>query len=88
MQEVPSDKLALQVWWALTWRSLPLAIIAAMVVGAFIGALAGVFGGSEEDIQMPAGIAGALIGLFVTVKVIKHMMTKGFGKFRLMVVKK
>lgn len=88
MNQIPTDKLALQVWWALTWRSMPLALVAAMLAGAVIGLLTGVLGGGPEDVQVPAGICGFLIGLFVTIKVVKYLMTKGFGQYRLVVVKK
>ncbi|MDH5722414.1 MAG: hypothetical protein OEY94_03715 [Alphaproteobacteria bacterium] len=70
------------------WRTIPLSLIAGGVAGALIGLIVGITGGSPESVRFPAGLAGALIGLFVAVKVIKRLMTKGFGKYRLAVIKK
>tara|TARA_R110001592_G_scaffold16881_7_gene71512 strand:- start:40084 stop:40350 length:267 start_codon:yes stop_codon:yes gene_type:complete len=88
MHEIPTDKLALQVWWALTWRTIPLAILGGIAVGVVIGVIVAVMQADKDAVQMPATLGGGLVGLFITVKVIKYLMTKGFGEYRLTVVKK
>ncbi len=88
MHEVPTDKLALQVWWAMVWRAMPLALLAGIAVG-FLAGIAGSFMNiSVESVQGPLTFLGFVLGLFITVKVIKHLMTKGFGVYRLAVVRK
>jgi len=86
--EEPTDILALKLWWALVWRSVPISLISGAILGGFIGAIVAATGGSPESVQLPAGIAGFLVGIFIAVKVIRHLMTKGFGEYRLSIVKK
>tara|TARA_B100001989_G_scaffold252821_1_gene236406 strand:- start:702 stop:971 length:270 start_codon:yes stop_codon:yes gene_type:complete len=86
--EEPTDLLALKVWWATVWRALPISFVAGAVVGAIIGIIVAIMGSSPEAVQAPAGLAGFLIGIFVMVKVIKRLMTNGFGEYRLAVIKK
>ncbi|MGH1455380.1 MAG: hypothetical protein ACRBDI_01235 [Alphaproteobacteria bacterium] len=86
--ELPSDKLALQIWWAMMWRAVPLALLAGAGAGFVIGIIAVVAKTPPESIQTPSMLLGGLLGVFVTVKVIKRLMTHGFGNYRLMVVKK
>lgn len=86
MREEPTDLIALKLWWAMTWRTLPLAMGAGMIVGAVIGAIIGMTGGAPEEVRGPAMLAGAAVGIFVTVKVLKWLMTRGFGKYKLVVI--
>ncbi len=86
MREEPTDLIALKLWWAMTWRTLPLALGAGMIVGMVIGAIVGVTGGRPEEVQGPAAFAGAVVGVFVTVKVLKWLMVKGFGQYKLVVI--
>lgn len=88
MQEVPSDLIALKLWWAMTWRIVPFAILAGMAAGFVIGIIATVTQTPPEAMQGAATLAGAAIGIFLTVKIIKRLMTKGFGDYRLVVEKK
>jgi len=86
--EEPTDKLAIQIWWALTWRSVPLSMLAAFLFAFIIGLIAGLTKTDPHSLSVPGAIGGALIGLFITVKIIKRLMTKGFGEYRLVIVKK
>ena len=86
--EEPTDKLALQVWWAIGWRTLyyyALAGIALIVFYAFLSAIfdvdIGVFDNAME-------ICGAFFALFAGIFALKQVITKGFGQYRLVVVKK
>lgn len=86
--EIPTDKIALQVWWALMWRTFPLALIAGTLAGMVIGSIAALLGATPADVQTPSALAGAILGIFVSVRVIRHLMSKGFGQYRLTVVTK
>ncbi len=86
--EVPNEKLALQVWWSISWRAIPLSFIAGSLIGGVLGAVLGSMGASVQSIQTPAMIMGALVGIYINVQVIKRLMTKGFGDYRLAVVRK
>ena len=85
--ELPTEKLALKIWWAMLWRTIPLAILVSLLAGIVIGTISGVMGVDSNEVQIPASIAGGLLGLYVSVKVIKHLMTKGFSGYRLVVVR-
>lgn len=86
MREEITDLLALKLWWAFTWRALSMAIISGIAVGIVIGLIAGVAGSSPEEMQGPSMIAGGFMGIFVSVKVFKYLMTRGFGQYKLVVV--
>ncbi len=86
--EIPSDKVALKIWWALSWRTLIMAFLVSFLASIIINAIAHMAGASPADVQVPAAIAGGLLGLYVSVKVIKYLMTKGFGDYRLVLVRK
>ncbi len=86
--EIPTEKLALQIWWAMTWRIIPFALLGGMVVGLIIGLIAGIMKADPSSIEAPATLAGLLLGLFISVRVIMRLMTKGFGEYRLAVVRK
>lgn len=86
--EVPDEKLALQVWWSISWRAIPISFIAGSLIGTIVGAIMGFMGASVQSVQTPAMIMGALVGIYVNVQVIKYLMTKGFGDYRLAVVRK
>lgn len=86
MVHEPTDLLCLKVWWALTWRAVLFAILASMLVGLVIGILGSMMGESQENLQGPAAVSGGLVGLFVSVRVIRYLLTKGFGRYRLVVV--
>ncbi len=85
--EVPTEKLALKIWWAMLWRTIPLAVLASFLAGIVIGTISSVMGVDPNEVKIPASIAGGLLGLYVSVKVIKHLMTKGFGDYKLVVVR-
>jgi len=86
--EIPTDKLALQIWWAMLWRTIPLVILVIALAGIIIGIISSLAGANPNDVQIPSGIAGGVLGLYISVKIIKHLMTKGFGDYRLVVVRK
>ncbi|MGH1376810.1 MAG: hypothetical protein ACRBCK_10730 [Alphaproteobacteria bacterium] len=86
--EVPTEKIALQTWWAITWRAIPFAFIASTVMGVLMGLFVKSLGGSPQSLQFPAVLAGSLVGIYINVQVIKRLMTKGFGDYRLIVMRK
>ncbi|MGH1403175.1 MAG: hypothetical protein ACRBDL_02935 [Alphaproteobacteria bacterium] len=86
--EIPTEKLALKIWWAMTWRLIPLIFVGAFIVGLILGLIGTSMGIESRSIETIAGFSGAFLGLFLSVKVIMHLMTKGFGEYRLAVVRK
>ncbi|KIM04904.1 MAG: hypothetical protein KN64_05755 [Sulfurovum sp. AS07-7] len=79
----------IRVWWSYIWRNL-IAIIVSMIIGGIVGGIIGVvmgsFGASEEDIKMIAGIAGAIIGLMISIVPMKMILGMNFGEFRLVLL--
>lgn len=86
--EIPTDKIALQIWWAMAWRSIPLVIICSILASLAISLVITIVGIDPKAMQGPSMLIGAIVGLYVSIKVIKYLMTKGFGEYRLVVVKK
>ncbi len=88
MNEVPSDLLALSIWWALTWRTFLLGLLTGILIGFVIGIIGDIFGTHQDALAVPSILAGAVVSVFVSVKVIKRLMTVGFGEYRLAIAKK
>lgn len=77
---------ALKLWWALIWRTVPLAMAGAFVIGLVLGIIVGVTGLGLSPIV--SGVFGLVWGAFASVWVIKRLMTKGFGNYRLAILEK
>ena len=86
--EEPTLKLGLQVWWAFFWRSMLIIIPSTILVSIPIGIICAILRVGQETAGIFGGLFGLLIGLYITAYVVKRLMTKGFGQYRLVVVKK
>jgi hypothetical protein len=92
----PTYQTALKLWWAMVWRFVPVIVICIVVASIAIGvvsAMIGVATGMEkEQVQNMGAVAGFFVGLVLNVLVsiwlIRRLMTKGFGRFRLAVMVK
>ena len=84
--ETPTIKLSFQVWWAWLWRVLPLTFFLGFLIGFTIGMAAQIFGFPVPTLLV--SLLGLPVGIVVSVKMMQRLMTKGFGKYRLVVVKK
>ena len=86
MVHEPTDLLSLKVWWAFTWRAVLFAMLAGALAGLVIGIIGTSLGESPENLQGPSTFAGAVLGLFISVRVFRRLMTNGFGRYKLVVV--
>lgn len=82
----PSWGLSLKVWWAMTWRILPLALIAGFLMGMVAGIAGQAMAMPTDQTLNLAKILGALAGAVVSVIIIRRLMERGFGNMRLVVV--
>lgn len=79
---------AARVWWAMTWRILPTAILGALIIGFVIGLISGAMNTDVNTAAAFSGIVGFAFGLWVMLFMIRRLMTKGFGRYRLAVMVK
>ena len=79
-------KLCLKIWWAQFWSTIPLTLLGGIAAGIVFGIVQRVIG--LDFHPAVSGVAGGVIGLFIAIKVIERLMTKGFGEYRLAVVRK
>lgn len=79
---------ALSVFWALTWRTIIIALPLAVAAGAALGVYGHMQGWSPDKVATYGGIVGQIVVIPVYVYVIKRLFNKGFGKYRLQVVDK
>jgi len=86
--ETPTDFIALKVWWAMTWRTIPLVLLGSIFLGLILGIIASLSGLDLNATQRLSMLFGALLGLYIAVKIIKRLMTNGFGDYKLVVVRK
>jgi ABC-type sugar transport system permease subunit len=76
---------ALRVWWAWFWRTVLFSLIVGFVLGGILGFFLATRGYGEESIEALSGLVGLLIGAVIGIVVMKHILEKGFGGFRLRV---
>jgi hypothetical protein len=85
---------AVRVWWALTWRTVGIAMLVGGLSGCLIGALVGLVGSARHVdqatvnaiitmITMPTGI---VLGLMVSVWTTRAVLEKRFREFRIALI--
>ncbi len=87
---------ALRVWWAITWRSLLLALCVGAglgcCAGGFIGALGAFVGASQARIQEVVQLVtlplGVLMGLLAGMWATRAVLRKKFRHFRIALVER
>ena len=87
-EEIPSMFLALKVWWAFTWR--------VTLVGILIGVLLSFISEFIRTVTLGPNLITAFVFFLLAfifvigsqTWVFNRLMTKGFGKYRLVVVNK
>lgn len=87
-EQVPTLGIAAKAWWALTWRSLLCAVVVGTVWGFVIGIIASIAGWQQGGMTLLAGVGGFFLGAYVSIRIMRRLMIKGFGRYRLSVVEK
>jgi hypothetical protein len=88
--EDPNLMLALKVWWAISWRSVCLSVLGGIAAGIVTGIIAAIL---KHGFGVDAGHVGTIfsgalgfgIGIYFSAWAVHRLMTKGFGKYRLLV---
>jgi len=86
--EEPTKVLGLKIWWAYFWRAMLLIIPGSLLIGVVGGIIAALIRLGPEYGGILGGVSGLIVGLYMSAYVFKRLMTKGFGPYRLVVVKK
>jgi ABC-type uncharacterized transport system permease subunit len=76
-----------KVWWSLLWRGLLLAFLVGAVLGFIIGFVGGVARIDKTIISRLCLMVGALSGIPVGLWVLKKVLQKKFGDFRIALLK-
>ncbi|QQG35305.1 MAG: hypothetical protein HYS17_07030 [Micavibrio aeruginosavorus] len=88
MNEIdPTFLIALRVWWAWCWRAILLALGAAFVFGFIVGLAGAAVGLDKNSITYIGGAGGFVLGLFFSVHVMKRILKKSFGHFRIALIR-
>lgn len=83
----PTWGIALCIWWVWLWRTM----LWAVVLGAVLGGIAGVFGHllgmPPQGIRGVGNLLGVLVGIFVGIRVLKKNVLSYRGKgFRIAIL--
>ena len=84
----PSWGLGLKVWWAWFWRTMILVFVLSIIIGIIVGVIGALIGLAQATISFSGGLFGLAIGLYLGPAILKRLMTKGFGRYRLAVMRK
>jgi hypothetical protein len=81
---MPSFKTALQIWWAISWRTFLIGIIPYAIISWGLLSLAGLV--SFEVFSSILNLAGFLLFSYIHIRVIQHVFKTDFKTFKLTVV--
>lgn len=88
MREIEASwKEAFIVWWAYCWRTLVLALPAGWIMGILLGIALAQAEIPFEGNEIYAQVLGALIGTSISIWVLKYLLSKNFGSFRVAVLR-
>lgn len=82
----PTLRMTLRVWWSLEWRSLLMAIGFGLCFGVVLGLVAHFMGVDMQKIRPLTVIGGLLIGVGAKIYVVRGMLTRDFGRYRIAVL--
>jgi hypothetical protein len=78
-------KRATIIWWSLFWRWVLFSVLAGFIAGFVLGLVLAAFG-KVEDAEVYGQIAGVIVGIPVGIWVVKKVLVKEFGRFRIALV--
>jgi len=78
-------KRAAIVWWSLVWRWALFSVLAGFIAG-FATGLVLAASGVVEGVEVYGQIAGVVVGVPVGIWVVKTVLMKEFGRFRIALV--
>ena len=82
---------ATRIWWAYLWRSIVGAVVMSLIgglVGGLLGYMMSSFGAKTSTVQWVALPIGVILGVGMSILVVKRVLGKDFGEFRLLLVSK
>lgn len=78
---------AIKLWWSLLWRSLIFILPASILAGIVIGVIFSIISVNiQEYIYIPQ-LFGAAIGIYLSVRAMKIILTKTFKGYRIALIK-
>ncbi len=75
----------LSIWWSYIWRVLLISALISAIVG-FLAGFVSAFAGMVELLGYIINIMSFLIGIFVSVGVLKYILNKNFGEFKIKLI--
>jgi len=88
MEEIENTwKRAAVFWWAFSWRSLLYVLPATMILGALAGAIFVAISVPIEPYAIYFNIVGGFVWLAISLWIIKSLLSKSFGGFRVALIK-
>lgn len=84
----PTYRHVFQLWWAMLWRIIPLVMIGSFVLGFITAFISHIMDMDKNSMQTVSALVGGAWGLYVTLWVLRRLIIKGFGKYRLSIVEK
>lgn len=80
----PNLKICLRVWWSIAWR----AMLIGSVAGGVMTQLVHYINSNDETIKLTLLLIGAVFSFFLEVWLIKDLLSRNFGTFRIAVLNK
>ena len=80
-------KEAITFWWALTWRSILFILPTTAAIGMAVGFIMASQKIPAEPYMMHIQGVGLVIGVIISMLIIKNLLSKEFGSFKVVVIR-
>lgn len=88
MNEIqPTFAIAVQIWWAWTWRAVLVVLGVSILAGFVIGFIGAIIGAPKDGITAFSGLLGGVIGLYFSIKILKKILNKKFKTYRIALIR-
>jgi len=78
---------AIQVWWSWLWRTMVWVLPISFAMGIIVGIAFNILGINIQENTIYIQIVGGAIGIYFSVKIMKNILGKTFGGYRIALIK-
>lgn len=78
--------IAIRVWWSFFWRTTLFGLLPVFIIGILIGIYSYRTNAPDDLYLIHSQVLGLVIGIFVTIWVLKGILSKSYKGFRVVVI--
>ena len=79
--------LATKVWWSFIWRASLFSIVTGLLLAVVLGVITVSLGYTADDVRLYNTLIGGLLGIGISIWVMKMILSKKFKGYSLAILK-